>query len=152
MLKKIEDIAKQACQEVGVALYDVKLKNASKGKILLIYITKIDGVTVDECQQVSRIMNMELETLDIIPGRYFLEVSSPGLERELNLKKHYVSAINENVKLTYSQQEKNVHIEGILKEVLPEHIKIETDREELIIPFSDIKKAKTYFEYKKKRK
>jgi ribosome maturation factor RimP len=95
---------------------------------------------------------MELDAEDLIPGRYFLEVSSPGLERELKLKKHYVSAINEKIKLTYSQQDKNVHIRGTLKEVLPKHIKLETLTEELIIPFSDIKKAKTYFELKKKRK
>lgn len=152
MLEKIEKIAHEACQQVGVALYDVQIKNASKGKIVLIYVTKIDGVTVAECQQVSRVMNMELDTEDIIPGRYFLEVSSPGLERELKLKKHYVSAINEKVKLTYSKQDKNVHIMGTLKEVLPKHIKVVTLTEELIIPFSDIKKAKTYFEFKKTRK
>ncbi len=147
--ERIEQIAKNACQKVNVALYDLILKHASKGLILLIYVTKIDGVTIDECKKVSRIMAEVLETEDIIADRYFLEVSSPGLERALNQKKHYVSAIDEKVKISFTDGENITTSIGILKEVLPESIKVEFEDSIEEIQLTDVKKAKTYFDYKK---
>ena len=149
MLERIEKIAKDACLQHNVALYDIELKHAAKGLIIFIYITKVNGVTVSECQKVSRAISDFLEEQDIIEKRYFLEVSSPGLERELKLKKHYLSAIGEKVKVTFSQNEKNLTKIGTLKEVFPDIIKIEFSNGIKEIPFLNIKKSKTYFDYKK---
>ena len=150
MLKKLEEIASKVCSRNNVALYDVEIKHASKGEILVFYITKIDGVSIAECRSVSRDISRILEEEDFIEDRYFLEVSSPGLERELKFKKHYVSAINEKVKITFCENEKNVTKIGILLEVFPEEIKMEIQDELVLISFSDIKKAKTFFDYMKK--
>jgi len=147
--ERIEQIAKNACHKVNVALYDLILKRASKGLILLIYVTKIDGVTINECKKVSRIMSEVLETEDFITERYFLEVSSPGLERVLNQKKHYVSAIDEKLKILYTDGDQIITSIGILKEVLPESIKVEFEDSIEEIQLTDVKKAKTYFDYKK---
>lgn len=149
MLEKLEEIAKEACAHHGVALYDLETKRAAKGLIVLIYITKIDGVTIGDCKNVSREISNQLEIDDFIDERYFLEVSSPGLERELKLKKHYVSAIGEKVKITFQETEKNKTIIGELKEVTTDFVKLALVEAELEIPFSNIKKAKTYFDYKK---
>ncbi|MDP8269225.1 MAG: ribosome assembly cofactor RimP [Candidatus Tenebribacter davisii] len=146
---RIEQLTKEACVDVGVALYDIILKQASKGLIVLIYITKIGGVTIDECKKVSRLISEVLETEDIIKERFFLEISSPGLERLLNQKRHYVSAIGEKVQVTFAENEENVTAIGELKEVLPESIKIEFDDTVKEIQLTDVKKAKTYFDYKK---
>ncbi len=151
-LEKIEEIAKDACLKHGVALYDIEMKHASKGLIIIIYITKMGGVTVGDCRSVSRTIGVILEEQDFIEERYFLEVSSPGLERQLKLKKHYASAIGEKIKITYlDENEKAVTKLGLLKEVLPEHITVEFLEEELPILFKNIKKAKTYFEFKKEK-
>lgn len=147
--EKVEQIAKNACLDVNVALYDINLKRASKGLIVLIYITKIGGVTITECKKVSRIISEILETEDIIKDRFFLEVSSPGLERFLNQKKHYVSAIDEKIQISFADGENTVTVIGILKEVLPESIKIEFEDVLKEIQLTDVKKAKTYFDYKK---
>lgn len=149
MLERIEKIAKDACLQHNVALYDIELKHAAKGFIIVIYITKVSGVTVGECQKINRTISDILEEQDFIEKRYFLEVSSPGLERELKLKKHYLSAIGEKVKVTFSQNEKNLTKIGTLKEVLKDIIKIESDDGFEEIRFSNIKKSKTYFDYKK---
>lgn len=88
----------------------------------------------------------ELELLDVYKDKYTLEVSSPGLERELRFKKHYASAINEKVKIKYQAEEERTVVQGTLAEVTPQAIKIvrETE-EELVIPFTSIKKARTIF-------
>lgn len=149
--ERIEQIAKNACTNVNVALYDINLKRASKGLIVLIYITKIGGATINECKQISRIISDDLEAEDILDERYFLEVSTPGLERVLNQKKHYVSAIDEKVKITFSDEEQTVTAIGVLKEVLPESIKIDFEDELIEIKLTDVKKAKTYFDYKRNK-
>jgi ribosome maturation factor RimP len=149
MEKKIEAIAAKACSRQGVALYDLEIKPTNKGLLVLVYITKVSGVTVDDCTKISRFIDHELEELDLIEQRHFLEVSSPGLERELKYKKHFNSAINEKVKVTYQDDGKSITIIGHLRQVLPDKLVIEKDAENHEIQFQDIKKAKTYFDYKR---
>ncbi len=152
MEKRVEKIAKSVCEKQGVALYDFKIKNATKGLILAIFVTKIGGVTINECTKVSRNIADILEEEDFIDGKYYLEVSSPGLERSLEKKKHFVSAIGEMVEIVFAQESKNINRIGTLKEVLPEIIKIDVQNEIFEIKLKDIKKAKTYFDYKKNMK
>jgi len=146
--KVLEDVAKRAALETGVALYDVEEKQTSHGLVALIYITNIGGVSVEDCISVNRLAGSELELLDVYRDKYTLEVSSPGLERELRFKKHYASAINEKVKIKYQAEEERQVIQGVLAEVTPQAIKIikETE-EEVVIPFTSIKKARTVFDF-----
>ncbi|PID29428.1 MAG: ribosome assembly cofactor RimP [Candidatus Cloacimonadota bacterium] len=151
-IKKIEETVTDACKTTGVALYDIEFKTAQKGKVLIIYLTKTGGVTIEDCAKVSRLLNDMPEMEDLIPGKYFLEVSSAGLERQLKLKKHYTSAINENVKINYRENEDKKSVTGKLIEVLPDKVIIETDNKENIsVLFTSIKKAKTYFTMKKEK-
>ena len=152
MFERIEKIAKDACAQHNVSLYDIEQKRAVKGLIIIIFITKIIGVTIDECKKISKSIAEVLEEEDFIDGRYFLEVSSPGLERELKLKKHYLSAIGEKVKITYEKNGKNCAKIGILNEVLPDSITMDFNGETEDISFSWIKRSKTYFDYKKSNK
>ncbi len=142
---QIEEIAKKLCAEMHLALYDFDEKMSGKGRIIVIYLTKIGGVTLDECARFSRALGNELEEFDIIPERYFLEVSSPGLERPLKLKSHWVSAINEKVAVQWTlDEEKKSHM-GTLTEVNQDTIVLD-DRGTLVeIPLKAISKAKTVF-------
>ena len=99
---QIEEIAKRICSDQHLALYDIDEKMSGKGRIITVYLTKIGGVTLDDCAQFSRALGAELESLDFIPERYYLEVSSPGVQRPLKLKSHYVSAINEKVAIQFT--------------------------------------------------
>ena len=150
MLRRIEEIAKKACSQNSLALYNVETKRTMKGLLVLVFITKVGGVTLGDCQKISRIIGDILDQEDFINERFYLEVSSPGLERELKYKMHYTGAIGEKVKITYQNKNISIYKMGILKEVLPEEINIECGSEIFSINFKDIKKAKTYFDYKRK--
>ena len=152
LIKRVEELAGQVCAENDVALYDVELKTARKGLIVLIYILKIDGVSIENCRRVSRTLGHLLEEEDLFPGRYYLEVSSPGLERSLKLKKHYVSAINEKIKISYLIDGKVKTDVGFLKEVGESSILLDVDENRIEISFNEIKKARTYFEFKNAKK
>ena len=150
MVRRIEEIAKKACSENGLTLYNVETKHTTKGLVLLVFITEVGGVILGDCQRISRIIGDILDQEDFINEKFYLEVSSPGLERELKYKMHYTGAIGEKVKITYKNENSNIYKMGILKEVLPEKINIECGNEIFSINFKDIKKAKTYFDYKRK--
>jgi len=142
--KAIEDIAKRICADMLVSIYDIEEKMTQKGRIITVFLTKIGGVSLDECAKFSRAISAELDTLDLIAERYFLEVSSPGLERPLKLKMHYLSAINEIIGVQWSDADFKHHTIGKLVEVNPETIAVEVrEGEQFLIPYSAINKAKT---------
>jgi ribosome maturation factor RimP len=150
MQERIESIVKEACAKAGVALYDLEMKATAHGRVLVVFVTSLGGVKVKYCQRVSRLIEHQLEEEDIIDGRYFLEVSSPGLERELKKKSHFVSAIGEQVSLSVQTGDGNSPVSGRLHEVNPDSITLKlADDEMLEISLSRIKKAKTLFDYKK---
>ncbi|MCF7911316.1 MAG: ribosome assembly cofactor RimP [Candidatus Cloacimonetes bacterium] len=149
MQEKIESIVKEACAAHGVALYDLEMKPTVHGRLLLVYVTSLGGVKVSDCQRISCKIEHQLEEEDLVQGKYILEVSSPGLERELKKKSHFVSAINEQIKLTVHGEEQNKTLEGRLLEVNPDRITLEyADGEEEEVLLSRIKKAKTLYDYK----
>jgi len=100
---------------------------------------------LDECATFSNALGKELEIFDLIPERYFLEVSSPGLERPLKLKSHYVSAINEKVAVQFQAGEERKSIMGTLTEVNQDTIVIDDRGSVTEIPFKSIIRAKTVF-------
>ncbi|MDY0152731.1 MAG: ribosome assembly cofactor RimP [Candidatus Cloacimonas sp.] len=142
---QIEEIAKKICQEMHVAVYDIDEKLTGKGRIITVYLTKIGGVLLDECAAFSRALGNELETFDLIPERYYLEVSSPGIERPLKLKSHYVSAINEKIVVQYSDGEEKKSTMGTLIEVNQDTIKLDDRGIPLEIAFKAITRAKTVY-------
>lgn len=142
---QIEEIAKRICSEQHLALYDIDEKMTGKGRIVTVYLTKIGGVSLDECASFSRALATELEEFDIIPERYYLEVSSPGIERPLKLKSHYVSAINEKVAVQYTIDNEKKSLLGDLVEVDQDEIAINDQGELHRIPYKHINRAKTVF-------
>lgn len=85
--EKIKTIAENVASEENLELVHVEMIGAGKNSTLRIFIDKPEGVTLEDCSNVSRQMSQILDADDFIPTAYTLEVSSPGLERDLyNLK------------------------------------------------------------------
>ena len=140
MLEKLESIIKPICSKHNVGLYDVEFINTQHGKVLCVYITKLGGISISDCTKVSKDLNEILDNDEtIIADSYTLEVSSPGIERPLKFKKHYMSAINENVKITFLKGEKKETLIGVLKEVNQDFVIVNEEK----IDFHNIKKTKT---------
>ncbi len=81
--ERIERIARTMASAFGLDLWGVQYKPSGKRGVVRVFLDKPgeDEVDVDECAQVSRHMSVALDAEDVVPGRYTLEVSSPGLER-----------------------------------------------------------------------
>ena len=99
-LTEIRKLAEEVSAREGCFLYDLEMTGSGGGRILRITIDKEieGGVTVEDCTNVSRGLNLVLDVEDVIPGgQYYLEVSSPGLERVLKEPRHYERAIGQRV-------------------------------------------------------
>ncbi len=81
--QKIKDIAALAAAETGVEFIHLEVVGENRNMTVRTYIDKPGGVSVEDCADVSRKMEDRLDADDLIPNSYVLEVSSPGLEREL---------------------------------------------------------------------
>jgi ribosome maturation factor RimP len=82
-VEKIRGIAERVVASEGLALVDVEVKGAGSNQLLRIYIDRPEGISHADCQVVSEQMSALLDVEDLFPGRYILEVSSPGLDRRL---------------------------------------------------------------------
>jgi ribosome maturation factor RimP len=80
--QQLHDLIKPLVESLGFSLWGIRMATGSKRGVLKVFIESEDGVTVDQCAEVSRNLSVMLDVEDPIPGRYSLEVSSPGIERE----------------------------------------------------------------------
>ncbi len=84
----------------GIAVYDVEYVREAGQQILRAYIDRRpEGVTIDDCEAVSRAFSDALDEDDFIPGAYMLEVSSPGLGRQLKKDRHLQYSLGEEVEV-----------------------------------------------------
>ncbi len=79
----VEGLARPVVEERGCELWDVELVKESGTTYLRVYIDRPGGVSIDDCEAVSRALDPELDAADLIPDSYTFEVSSAGAERQL---------------------------------------------------------------------
>lgn len=131
-------------ESCGVTLYDTEIANEFDKKVFRIYITSKEGITLDKCEEISRILSPIFDLEPPVDGEYFFEVSSPGIERKLSKPEHFSASIGEKVKLKLKDKEKLV---GILEKFENNTLCVRIENEVQSIPLDAIEKARTYFEW-----
>ncbi|WP_104718375.1 ribosome maturation factor RimP [Helicobacter trogontum] len=156
--KDLHDKIEALITQKGIELYDIELLKENENMILRISIFKKDGVSLDDCENVSALiaplLDVELTSLEA----YHLEVSSPGIERNLKKPKHFLCSIGQQVAVTLSDKTTIVGIlesynteEITIKEILkPTKKKQQTpqDTRTHVIRLDECKKVKTIFDWK----
>ncbi|MCI9423775.1 ribosome maturation factor RimP [Lachnospiraceae bacterium WCA-9-b2] len=126
--QKTEDILNPIVDEYGFELVDVEYVKEGSTWYLRAYIDKPDGISIDDCEAVSRRLSDILDEKDYIDEAYILEVSSPGLGRPLKKEKDYKRSLGKEVEIrTYRMIEKQKEFTGILKEYDETTVTIEED-------------------------
>ena len=151
--EKVEQLVKDPIEKLGYSLYDVEYVKEGPEYYLRIYIDKESGIDLNDCEKVSNEINEILDKADYIKEQYYLEVSSPGIERRLRKDKHLEQNISKNVEIKLFKKDNNGKKEytGKLKAFNQEEIIIETDKE-ITIEKKNIAQIKTIYEWKIKRK
>lgn len=114
----------------GCEIYDVEYVKEGSDWYLRAYIDKPEGVSIVDCENVSRALSDKLDEEDFIPDAYILEVSSPGLGRALKKDRHLEKSIGEEVEVkTYKPIECQKEFIGILKNFDKDTVTIEMEIE-----------------------
>ena len=133
-------------KDCGVNLYDTETVTENDKKIFRIYITSSEGITLEKCTEVTKILSPIIDLDPPFRGEYFLEVSSPGIDRKLTTLQHFKLSIGDLVKLKLEDGRKfKAKILGLEDQNIKLYDKEE--KTEIVIPFNEINKAKTYFEW-----
>lgn len=139
IVSKVKEIAESACKKYNLELFDIKYYNKSGKWFLEIVIDNpLDYVSTKDCENISREVEFQLDKLDIIHQRYYLTVSSPGLDRPLRSIDDFKRFINNKVKIKLE----NVTIIGYIKDVKDSVIFLEENNKKIKeIKYNQIKKA-----------
>ncbi|RXJ75810.1 ribosome maturation factor RimP [Arcobacter sp. F155] len=140
-LEESIEIAVQGC---GAEVYDIVSLKENDMNIFRVYVTAKEGINLDKCAEISRMISPILDLDEPMNGKYNLEVSSPGIERKLKNPRHYKASIGDKVKLKDFDKDT---IKGELLSADDNEIKIKTEHGEEIISYDEISSASTYFEW-----
>ena len=125
---RTEELLLPIAEENHVEIYDVEYVKEGSDWYLRCYIDKEEGVSINDCEAVSRALSDRLDEADFVEEAYILEVSSPGLGRALKKDKHLSRSIGEEVEIkTYRPIGKQKEFSGVLKAFDEESVTIETE-------------------------
>ena len=145
--EKVENLIKKKIEDIGYELYDVLYIKEGKNYTLRIVIDNEKGISIEDCEKVNNEITDILDEADYIKEQYFLEVSSPGIERVLRKDWQLKKYIGEEVEIKLFKKDENNCKEyiGILKEISNNCIKIENEQKEYSLDRKNIAQVKTIF-------
>ncbi|KKE78402.1 ribosome maturation factor RimP [Oceanobacillus caeni] len=147
VIQTTEELVLPILRNKGLELVDIEYVKEGKNWFLRIYVDKPGGVDITECGEVSEQLSEKLDEVDPIKDPYFLEVSSPGVERPLKKKEDFENNINQNINVKlYEQIDGEKEYEGTLKaftnDILTIEYKVKTRKKQVEIPYEKVAKAR----------
>ena len=103
-LHEIEELTRKIAQSEGLELMDLEYKTGQARNLLRVFIDKDGGVTLSDCENISRQLSAVLDVNDLLKDAYVLEVSSPGLDRPLRTDHDYQRSVGRNVRITFEDE------------------------------------------------
>lgn len=151
-MSKIEDevlsLADGLAEKLGFFVVDVEQKTEDGEKILRVYIDKEGGVGLDDCETFSRAFDAIIDEADPIPDAYNLEVSSPGLDRQLKKEREFLHYLGREVEVKlYKAIDGKKEFSGILTDYSDKTAYIETDGETVAVNPKEAAYIRLYFKF-----
>ena len=145
----VHDLLAPLLEGRGLEVYDLTYG----GGVLRIIVDKPGGVSLDQVADATKVVSRLLDDNDLVPGRYTLEITSPGLERPLRQPEHFARAVGETISVKLGPQvEGERRIQGVLMGCDDDGITIEENGVPHRMAYTDITKARTVFEWGPKPK
>lgn len=142
------DLAEPVAKDFGCFIYDVEFVKEGSTRFLRIYADNEEGITIDDCEKISREISSILDKKDPIKENYFLEVSSPGIERKLKTAKHFKTYLGKEIDLSFYKPFNGAkQICCTLVDFENDILKINFEENEYEIPLSEISLAKLHFDF-----
>jgi len=142
--KDIERLVTPSVEALGCELWGVEFMSQGRHSKLRIYIERPDGgVTIDDCERVSRDVGDLLDVEDVMPQSYTLEVSSPGMDRILFRADQYARNVGETVDVRlHFPFEGSKRVVGVLAGIEDEQVVVQVGEDEYVLPLENIQRAR----------
>ena len=149
VVQSVMELVEPIISSENLELVDVEYKKEGRAWVLRVYIDKKGGVSVGDCQRVSRQIEDTLQIDEVVKTAYTLEVSSPGLDRPLKKEKDFLRSIGKKVSVTtYSPVNKQRTFVGIIKDFSNQTLHLDIGEETpAVISLENIAKAKLVVEF-----
>ncbi|MBQ7161490.1 MAG: ribosome maturation factor RimP [Clostridia bacterium] len=135
-------------EALGYRLWDVEFVKEASEWYLRFTIDSDEGIDIEDCEKVHRFIDPLLDELDPIEQSYHLEVSSPGIEREIRTPEHFAACIGEKVEVRlFAPLDGRKSYTGILVSYENDEIKLDDSGREYVIPRGKASKIKTVFDF-----
>lgn len=145
----VTELASPLCDELGYILWDVEFVKEGADRILRITIDSEEGITIDDCERMHRAIDPLLDEADPIDVAYHLEVSSPGIERELRTDFHIEVCEGADVEVRlFAPRDGSKVFRGELLPLTDDgDVAILVGEETVVFPRATVAKIKTVFEF-----
>lgn len=145
---KVKKLLEPIIVDLGYELYDVIYEKEAKDFYLRVVIDKESGIDLNDCEKVNNAINDILDEADYIKDQYFLEVSSPGVERLLRKDEHFEKQIGNKISLKlFKAIDKQKEFVGILESYNKDELVIKQEDKEINVEVKNIAVAKTVFDW-----
>ena len=152
---QIWKLTEEVITDESIFVVDVKVSSKGKGKVSIL-LDGDNGINIDQCASVSRLLGNLIEEQELLENAYNLEVSSPGIDLPFKHIRQYKANIGRRIEVDVASEEQTNTVKGELKEVAEDSIlvaketkvKKKVEKEDVTIPFSQIKQAKPMVSFK----
>jgi ribosome maturation factor RimP len=149
----LETLVGPVVEAAGLQLVDVTFRREARGQVLRVTVDREGGVDLDAIAKTSERVSRRLDIEGFDPGRYTLEVSSPGLERPLRKPEDFARRIGERVRVRTAAPLEGARTHtGSIVSADEEAVTVETEAGPRNIPFRSMTSARTVFEWNRSRK
>lgn len=147
ILDKIERIVTPVVEEMELSLVDIEYMQDGGYWYVRIFVENLNGeITLEECAQISNKIDEDIDK--IIEHKFFLEVSSPGIERPLKKQEDYVRFTGEKIKVSLKHKlNDNKNYTGIIESCSATGVVLNLEDDKIEIPFTEIRKANLVYEF-----
>ena len=146
--ERVENLVRPTIEKLGYTLYDVEYAKEGKNYFLRIYIDREEGIGLDDCEKTTNAINDILDKADYIKNEYFLEISSPGIEKILRKDSHLEANIGKQVEIKlFKPIDKEKIISGLLIKFNSEAVYVKIDTNEKRIERTQIAQIKTKYDW-----
>jgi ribosome maturation factor RimP len=142
VVRRVVRLVQPILDDLGLSLYDCE----HQGGVLTITVDKQGGVALDEIALLTRLLSRDLDHEDPVPGRYTLEVSSPGLERRLRRREHFRMSVGATIAVRLRDALNGERrLEGVLVSTDDDGILIRSGDADRSVTYDQIDRARTVF-------
>jgi ribosome maturation factor RimP len=139
---RLQELVKELAEEHGAELVDLQIKGRPGSQIVKVFVDTDSGITLEKCEKISRELSDILDIEDIMPGKYILEVSSPGVSRPLRNAHDFRRNLNKDVEVIYRETDEERSFNGIILEATDDSVLLQGEGEMLRIPIATIQRGK----------